>query len=156
MKRDHRSLWTVTSPVKYPILFDSFLSNNYPTNLLEIESRRIFSTCSFFHVRSNIRQLPERNKFHPEMKQRKVWFVILERKGKKEREISKRPRNSHSMFSSWHLVEHQSCYTACKNQGMHTKSCRKVGCYFVADVLALMKFMNSLPRGLVTRGGTFI
>lgn len=151
MKRDHRSLWTVTSPVKYPILFDSFLSNNYPTNLLEIESSRLVPFSTFVRIYGNY---PKEINFI--RKWNKVWFVILERKGKKEREISKRPRNSHSMFSSWHLVEHQSCYTACKNQGMHTKSCRKVGCYFVADVLALMKFMNSLPRGLVTRGGTFI
>lgn len=151
MKRDHRSLWTVTSPVKYPILFDSFLSNNYPTNLLEIESSRLVPFSTFVRIYGNYSK-----EINFIWKWNKVWFVILERKGKKEREISKRPRNSHSMFSSWHLVEHQSCYTACKNQGMHTKSCRKVGCYFVADVLALMKFMNSLPRGLVTRGGTFI
>lgn len=151
MKRDHRSLWTVTSPVKYPILFDSFLSNNYPTNLLEIESSRLVPFSTFVRIYGNY---PKEINFI--RKWNKVWFVILERKGKKEREISKRPRNSHSMFSSWHLVEHQSCYTVCKNQGMHTKSCRKVGCYFVADVLVLMKFMNSLPRGLVTRGGTFI
>lgn len=155
MKRDHRSLlWTVTSPVKYPILFDSFLSNNYPTNLLEIESSRLVPFSTFVRTYGNY---PKEINFIWKWNNAKfdLWFS-KEKERKKERKISKRPRNSHSMFSSWHLVEHQSCYTACKNQGMHTKSCRKVGCYFVADVLALMKFMNSLPRGLVTWGGTFI
>ena len=44
----------------------------------------------------------------------------------------------------------RSCYVQrpCKHQGMHTKSWRrKVGCYFVVDVPALVKFMNSLPGG---------
>lgn len=132
------------------ILFDFFVSNNYPTNLLEIEhSRGVICLTKTQQLSKEINLIGK-------------WFRIQSlnsQKKKKKRKISRRETTAKfplDVFLVTPRTEHQSCYTACKNQGMHTKSCRKVGCYFVADVLALMKFMNSLPRGLVTRGGTFI
>lgn len=112
---------------------------------------------SFYHLRSKVRSnYSQRNKSY--------YAGNFKRKGKKEKEeerkISRREATAKFpldvFLATPRTASKLMVHGVQENQGMHTKSCRKVGCYFVVDVLALMKFMNSLPRGLVTRGGTFI
>lgn len=112
---------------------------------------------SFYHLRSKVRSnYSQRNKSY--------YAGNFKRKRKKEKEeerkISRREATAKFpldvFLATPRTASKLMVHGVQENQGMHTKSCRKVGCYFVVDVLALMKFMNSLPRGLVTRGGTFI
>lgn len=116
---------------------------------------------SFYHLRSKVRSnYPQRNKSYYAGNRnfkRKVWG---KKEKEEERKISRREATAKFpldvFLATPRTASKLMVHGVQENQGMHTKSCRKVGCYFVVDVLALMKFMNSLPRGLVTRGGTFI